>query len=369
MTAPDWVSLLGLIVWPVVAVVALILLREPIVDLFHGVGGRITSVSVASVSIELAVAVDPPWTGMQGADVRHLVPADDVSDSFFNSLRQSLLSPGSADYFIVDLGGSGSREWLTSRLYLFTWILSRMKGVRAVVFLASREHVSRAYLGVASVAQLVLALEKAEPWLQLARWEAETAEMVKPLPADRLDLRQWQRPEGSPELLADQNVNCAYCSQPLPVPRNISAQPSPPLDVDGWWRAAASSVDGVFRDPLGVGQAFIRAIQWTQPTGASEPGSGWLRLPASSPDPATGAVWEHTRWLSESDLIDGTIRNVIEPDTSVINDRALSNRDRTRKIGLVESDFVALTSSSGRFEKLVDRSALLESIAGSAIRR
>jgi len=70
-----------------------------------------------SVTVELAVATEtaPAWRGRGGDDVRGLVPAPMVNDSYFDTLRQSLEAPGAADYFVVDLKSDGE-EWLTTRL-------------------------------------------------------------------------------------------------------------------------------------------------------------------------------------------------------------------------------------------------------------
>jgi hypothetical protein len=57
-----------------------------------------------------------------------------------------------ADFFVVDLKGDGRLEWLTSRLYLFTYLLHRLKGVRSVVFTATRGDIAGSYLGTAVAA-------------------------------------------------------------------------------------------------------------------------------------------------------------------------------------------------------------------------
>jgi hypothetical protein len=366
MTGSDWVSLLGVIVWPLSVLVAVLVLRRPIGDLFRGVGDRITSVSVASVSIELAVPVDPPWVGMQGADARGLVAASEVNDSYFDSLRQSLWSSERADYFVVDLKSSGSSQWLTSRLYLFTWVLSRMKGIRAVVFVATRGDVARSFVGVAAANRLTLALEDSEPWLRLARWEAETEQLVKPLPPNRSELRRWQQPPGAADKQPDPHPRCACCLQQLPAAQITSTQPSPPLDVEEWWRIAASATGWRPEDPLAMASSFARAIQWSQPSGAPDPAAGWLRLPPSTDNPAADPIWEHTRWVTLPELIDGALRDVIVPDSSVTNNRSWSKQDRAIEIARAGDDFVALITSAGRFETLVDRHALLQSIGMTA---
>ena len=175
MTESSWVSLVEHAIWPVTLLVIVVVLRRQIGDFLSAIGGRITQVSVMSVTIDLAVATEavPPWQGIGGEDVRGLVVAQQVNDSYFNTLRQSLQVPGTADFFVVDLKSDGRKEWLTSRLYLFTYVLSRMKGVRAIVFTATRGDVARSFLGIAGTEELLRMLAAAEPWLQVARLQVE----------------------------------------------------------------------------------------------------------------------------------------------------------------------------------------------------
>jgi hypothetical protein len=183
VTEASWVRLAEHAMWPVAVFVLVVVLRRQIGDFLSAIGGRITQVSVMSVTIELAVATEtvPTWRGVGGDDVRGLVPAQQVNDSYFDTLRQSLQVPGTADYFVVDLKSDGRKEWLTSRLYLFTYLLSRMKGVRAIVFTATRGDVARSFLGVAGSEELLHVLAAAEPWLRLARMQVE-ADQVGRLP-------------------------------------------------------------------------------------------------------------------------------------------------------------------------------------------
>ena len=84
---------------------------------------------------------------------------------------------------MVDLKSDGREEWLTSRLYLFTYVLSRMKGVRSIVFTATRGDVARSFLGIAGTEELLRTLAAAEPWLHVARLQVEANRpSVPPIP-------------------------------------------------------------------------------------------------------------------------------------------------------------------------------------------
>jgi hypothetical protein len=167
---PSCSALVEHALWPAVVLVLGIVLRKPIGAFLGAIAGRVTKVSVMSVSLELAVAepANPPWEGIGGDDIRGLTVAQQVNDSYFYTLRKALAAPGSADYFQVHLHRDGE-EWLTSRLYLFSYMLSRLKGVRAVVFLATRNNTAGSFLAVAPVNALIHGLAAKEPWLRVAR--------------------------------------------------------------------------------------------------------------------------------------------------------------------------------------------------------
>ena len=221
------------VIWPVTLLVVVLVLRRQIGDFLSAIGGRITQVSVMSVTIDLALATEtvPPWQGIGGEDVRGLVVAQQVNVSYFDTLRQSLRIPGTADFFVVDLKSDGRKEWLTSRLYLFTYVLSRMKDVRSIVFTATRGDVARSFLGVAGTDELLRALADAEPWLRLARRQVE-AKQLGVLP-----------PQGIPP-------------QP-PLPAALPAvQPNViiPMDIEEWWHSMRANP---LTDPLSISQQFL----------------------------------------------------------------------------------------------------------------
>ena len=311
MTATNWVDLVEHIIWPIVLLVLVFVLRRQIGDFLSAIGGRITQVSVMSVTIDLATATEtiPPWRGYGGEDVRGLVVAQDVSDSYFDTLRQSLSVAGTADFFVVDLKSDGRKEWLTSRLYLFTWVLSRMKGVRTVVFTATRGDVAHSYLGVAGTEELLHALAAAEPWLRLARLQVE-------------------------------------------APNVTTLQ-----DIDEWWQSVRANPAQT--DPLNISRQFLEHVQSAQSVDPPEPESEWLLLPST---PGQGTIWEHATWITTSDLTDGMLRDAVQPDSYVLDDRSWSAEERVKAVAQTQSDFVALLGPTRRFERLVDRRSLLEEL-------
>ena len=286
-----------------------------------------------SVSVELATArpADPPWRGIGGDDVRGLVVAQQVNDSYFLTLREALRASGSAEYFIVDLRSDGD-EWLTTRLYLFSYLLSRLKGVRMVVFVATREDVARSFLAVAPVDAVTRALAAAQPWLRQARFEAEANHLGR-LP----------NPPTPPM---------------APVPG--ASAPTVLPDADEWW--AGVRAGSIYVDPLQVAQQFLERVQGQQQPDTRDPEAGWLRLPEQ---PGRATTWEHATWLRSVDLTDGLLREVVQPEWFLVDDRSWTTEERVRAVAAAPGEFVALLTQSRRFDRLVDRRSLLATVGES----
>lgn len=297
--------------------------------------------SVAEVTIELAEVTEEvlSWRGKGGILVRGLVAAQDVNDSYFDTLRQSLMTPGTADYFVVDLRSDGRKEWLTSRLYMFTYLLSRLKDVRSVVFIATRGDIRGHYLGVASCQELLQALTAAEPWLRIARFHVER-DLVHQLAETAASTRQ-------------------------PYPDDLWVPP----DLEDRWeelRTAGARVPNQYHEgPLRIAQQFLQHIQWVQPAGTADPGPTWLRLPDRL---GQGTTWEHATWITSSDLTDGILRDAVQGDSSLPDDRSWSAEEKVQKAAQARGDFLALLGPDNRFERLVDRRKLLEELGEATVK-
>jgi hypothetical protein len=328
MTAEQWTSLVEHALWPAVILVLGIVLHKPIGDFLGAIAGRVTKVSVMSVSLELAVAqpANPPWQGIGGDDIRGLVVAQQVNDSYFYTLREALKMQDSADYFQVDLHRDGE-EWLTSRLYIFSYMLSRLKGVRAVVFLATRDNVAGSFLAVAPVDALILGLAAKEPWLRVARLNAEAKQAAR-LP----------KPSVAPA-----------------NPRPGAMTPPQPADMEEWWAALRDG--STYGDPLLLAREFLEQLQRQQQRSPRTVSSddGWLRLPDQMDTPIT---WEHASWLNSSHLADRPLRDAIKTEWYVVDNRSWTAEERVATVIATPGDFVALLHPSRRFDRLVDRRSL-----------
>jgi hypothetical protein len=314
--------------WPLVALAVLVMLRGPIGTLLTTLGGRITKLSLMTVEIELATAKEivPPWHSSDDQrDLRRLVAANDVTDSYFMTLREALLAPGAADYFVVDLHDHHDDKWLTTRLYLFSYILERLKGVRAVVFVGTRGDIGRTYLATTPVTDLLGVLETAHPHLLRARWAMDA--FVAP-----------HQLATSPPAPSDPDL--------APAPIEISV---------GW-----STLQSRYLDHMNAASTFLRHVQWSPPTPADPPPAGWLRFEDAN---TKMVVWERATWIRASDLTDGVLQHAALPHEAVVLEPTWKPDERVCAAG----ELVAVVRPSGRFDRLVDRSDLLCALATRAL--
>jgi hypothetical protein len=320
--------------WPLATVIAVTILRRPLAELVRGLGGRITKVSVMSVSLELAEAreIRPTWTAQPGADLRGLSEAIMLNDSYAGTLLSSLAAPGTMDFMVVDLGAGDA--WLTTRLFLFTALLERARGLRAVVFVHTRDHTSRMFLGISRPAEVQQALTAAYPWIA----DAWTASIWEQLPTS--DVPAPEEPDQRP----------------------VKDRLRPTIAIEGYPGDALTGGQGHWLASE-LGQGFLRRVQSkTTPS----PDAGWEPLPSSGTPTST---WEHASWLTTADLTDGALKRAVHPDACIIDQLGWNDQDRVNAVLAADMDYVAILSAhpAGRFTRLIDRAALAQKALAAAV--
>jgi hypothetical protein len=163
-------GIIGGVLWPLVAIIALLLFRLPVMRLANEISARTRKVSFHGLSVELEVLqpLTPNWAvsyGVSTDDVRRLSPSE-VFDSYASTLFEQLLRPREAEYAVVNLGLG--KEWLTSRLFIFSLVLGEVSRLRALVFLETAGGTRRRYLGLATPGDVRIALARRYPWLEQA---------------------------------------------------------------------------------------------------------------------------------------------------------------------------------------------------------
>lgn len=165
-----WASLADALAWPAAALAIAALLRAPLTTLMTQVVQRATSVSFASLSLDLAPlsGFTPDWSSA-GGDMRGLSDAQ-LSDSNTPSLFARLRAPSEAEVAIADL--EDGEAWLTSRLYVFAALFDGLGGQRAFAFVATAPDGAQRYVGAATPRAIAARLARAHPHLEAALREA-----------------------------------------------------------------------------------------------------------------------------------------------------------------------------------------------------
>jgi hypothetical protein len=116
--------------------------------------------------------VAPDWNipDPGNPDARRLTPAY-IFDSPSMALFAQLQEGAGGDFAVVDLGRG--EEWVTTRLFIFTVVLERLRQLRCFVFLEANERGRRQWLGVATPEGVRGALAGHYPWLATALASAE----------------------------------------------------------------------------------------------------------------------------------------------------------------------------------------------------
>lgn len=316
-------TFLGAIVWPLVAVIAVLVFRRPMIRLASEIAVRTRKVSFKGVSLELQPlpALAPSWDvswPVATEDVRQLTSSE-LFDSYSSSLFEQLLHPREADYATVDLGRG--QEWLTSRLYIFALVLGEVSHLRALVFLETVAGVRRRFLGVAAPADVRVSLARRYPWLEHA-------------------------------------FALAYAARYSALSPDVAGQstlPSSPYILEP---SASGSVMQLVRE-------FVSNIQRTTEPPQSEQNT-YLSFQTASPGAPTvlTTLWERGEWI-DGEKLEHVLGEHLQ-NSWFFDSPDLSRRARIDGILRRTSPFVALVDEDRRFAGLVDRSALLSRTLGEA---
>jgi hypothetical protein len=317
-TTLDIAALVSAIVWPLLLVIAVLMFGDRLVEAVKSLAPRVKSISIGAFSFELAAA-QPLALQMTGAvDLRHAGQSGDVNDSTLRSFYEQIADPTRLDYAVVDLGDGN--EWLTSRLFILSIILSRMRGLRAFVFVETAGHVRRRFVGVGECEQVRWRLAMRFPWLEAAVAQAEAKIWPKPLPG-------------------------------LAAPFTLIANEQGRLEWPGGNPEPAADLLRAFLDEMQL------------PAGAAIPASGeWETLPGSSPPKL-----ERAQWLTAGQL-EQIMGTALDQSSVRIADLHMSD-DATKAALLVAQSgrWIALTREDRVFDRLIDRARILETIAARAV--
>jgi hypothetical protein len=169
---PHWTSraLVGAIAWPLVVVVLAIVFRGAVGDVFGTARQRGFKLGLpGGLSFDLPGATEAHvnWvSGREEIDLRGPVSAASILDSTQREFTTQLLDRTPAQYATVDLGDGA--EWLSSRLYIMSILLARLRSIDAFVFLETRGNQPGCLVGWAHVDDVRWQLARASPRFEQA---------------------------------------------------------------------------------------------------------------------------------------------------------------------------------------------------------
>ena len=298
------VELTKVLAWPVVVLLVGLAFWKPLSSFIGSLGGRLSKLSILKVEIELASAKAPPSTPLLD-EIKSETYQAPMGDSSRQMLEQ-VQSTVPADYTLIEMGRG--REWLTTRLFIATVTMERMRGVQAFVFVEASESSERRFVAVVGTRRLRWILAQRYPWLESALVHA----MAKVYPDD---------------------------------PRTTLIQ--------------RISTDTGALEPWHAQQLvhyFLDAIQERDavPRASPEPMPGWVRFK----DYDERAEWMDRRLLqtlAPGDAFQASIQPRYDD----------SRAKKARALLRCRAPFVALLGEDGRFLRLLNRQKFLEELAWS----
>jgi hypothetical protein len=340
MAVNDVIRLAQIVVWPLVVLMLALVYHREIPKLFQALSGKISKLSAVGLTLEFASAGPSSGTLLASLDqIRQPASTGPPPPSGVQSLVELARSSPAADYLVIDLRAGDA--WLTSRLYLFATVLPKVLSLRCFVFIGDWGPVPRYFLGMASPELVVSQLEAHDPCLPKAMTEAQLQPVVAGESPNRYV--QWWPPNDT--VKADL--------------KQLTQGPA----VDTLDTSRAGALDKIVRelvrpiDLLQPGQVEIFVQRFLQSPAvrrshdARADSSGWVQLDTHD---------EHAEWIKDErqliDLFDGGLSR------QKVSDPGLDDDALVKAVLRQQGEFVALTDAEGRFDRLVDRAALLERV-------
>jgi hypothetical protein len=320
----DAAALIQAIAWPLIALIALFILRKALPGMVEGLGRRVTKLSIFKVSIDLAIIpeMETTWRAPDLGDVRQPTRAD-LFDAPAIELLTQFHDERAFDYAVVDLGEG--REWLSSRLFVFAEMLPRLRGLRCFVFLETAGTIRRRLVGIARPEAVRWALAREYLWLELALEQAYAS-----LGPQYLHPKAYQ-----------------FIGEPDPISPTGALPP------------------GIAQQ---IGRTFLETIQETRaaPSSTSPDNDGWVPVP-NVPVPNAN-VQEHAEWL-DGRAIEAVLGAALLQDSWVTHDPLVPDEQQVTAVLRRQGDLVAMVRGDRTFSGLVDRRLLLEELAARQLRQ
>lgn len=217
----DIVRLIEVLIWPIIILFFLIRYKDSIKEFAKQALPRIRKLSIFNMldlELQPIAELKTSWMGPI-VNIQQLAHSQ-IFDSTETSVLSELKAPSASDCAIIDLGKG--HEWLTSRLFLFSFLLKYLRNLRCFVFVCS-EGYEKKYIGNAKPEAVQDALVRTFP--EYAN-QLDLTLMGPPHDTSMYKIRAKVRnlPEDDPSI-----------SQLINGFLNNIRSPQPPLGLDPKW--------------------------------------------------------------------------------------------------------------------------------------
>jgi hypothetical protein len=328
------VDLIGAVIWPMTLLAVFLAYRNHLPRLIDGLSRRVSGVSLGSFSVSFAVATEVSprvWDSLKY--LTDPLAMEAVPDSG-QALFQLIGSGTRADSARIDLG-SGT-EWLTSRLYIFSIILSNVLGVRCLVFTETLGGLPRRFVGLSDPVAVRSTLERRFDWFQRA------------FTRGRLDLSQDLYGE---RLAQIKRLIRRGKLQDWELAAKIQSV------VGSAARLADLSEPGAAEN---TAQRFLHDDLIRRERPADLPAErGWVPLRRIEEG---GMREEHANWIEGGAHLESILGEALRTPY-VLEAPGTTVRDLQRQAVLQDGPFVAVLDGEGRFKRLLNRGAIVEQLS------
>lgn len=325
LTVKDGVDLLKATAWPIIALVALIMLHRPVSQLIGVIGQRVRKISIFKVELALGEMTKAQPSVETRIDRLRMVA---VAESGMEPILAGLGRSAAADYVTIPIGADADRAWITSRLFILAAILERSRSVRCLVFTGEQG----AYLGAAAVRDVRFTLGSRFPEYEQALFAAQA--------------HVW----GS-DIDSVQSSNAAEGAPMNVVRRRLSLED---------FRGGGLSADAI----SAIAHRFLNESDIVC-RDAAAPSAGWIFLDRSQEKPPGQSTFERADWVTAGAIVEW-LDDRISRGAVVAAAGAEGGEALTRAIVRQPGAFVALLTKSGAFHGLCDRRLVVEAVARGA---
>lgn len=298
-----WVTLIGQIAWPIVAVFAAFLFRKPLTNFLDTVAKRATKFSIGALGIELAT-MNEAQLGDDLLTFRTADPFTVVGSSAKRTLFDMFEKPGTFEFVSINLGRGD--DWVSSRLYIFAVMLQRMKSLRCIVFVQPGPETESKFLGATTPEAIRWSLARLQPWLEVAYENAYQQVLFPP-----------------------------------PIPPNAPA----PV-IEAFVKNERGAVDP--QKAKEIVKNFLLTVRANAPIPGTKASEGWVMV---GNDP------EHATKLS-GQYLEAELGQILWKDTV----RSSETKKEAKALLRCTAPFVAKIKRNGEFVALIDRVVFLDEV-------